>query len=151
MKRRKFVWLMGAGTMLPMTIASCQGNNNPTNTGAANTSTEILANTSSDGFQVVGTVAELQGNGQLLVDAPGVGKVLVIPDPANPDRAIAVNPTCTHEGCTVDWAADQTEFVCPCHDAKFGPNGELVEGPAKEPLGTYPTEIQGDEVRVKLA
>ena len=62
---------------------------------------------------------------------------------------IAVNPTCTHQGCSIDWKAKQGKFVCPCHGAKFAPDGKAQEGPAKKPLKTYQAKIEGGSILVK--
>ena len=39
---------------------------------------------------------------------------------------------CTHLGCIVKKL--QTGFDCPCHGSKFGPQGELLGGPAPSSL-----------------
>lgn len=41
---------------------------------------------------------------------------------------------CTHMGCTVAWSAAEHVFECPCHGSRFGPGGEVVNGPAARPL-----------------
>ncbi len=51
----------------------------------------------------------------------------------NPEGLIAMNATCTHNGCTVAIAAEG--LLCPCHSALFDPkNGALQRGPASYPL-----------------
>ncbi len=44
----------------------------------------------------------------------------------------AVSMICTHLGCVA--SRDDKGFHCPCHGSKFGPNGEVVRGPAPRGL-----------------
>ena len=41
---------------------------------------------------------------------------------------------CTHMGGTVAWSTADHVFECPCHGSRFGPRGEVVNGPAARPL-----------------
>lgn len=51
----------------------------------------------------------------------------------NSEGLIAMNATCTHNGCTV--AIAKEGLLCPCHSALFDPkNGAVLRGPASYPL-----------------
>lgn len=154
MDRRTFISWVGLGwvaSCLPVALAACTSSD----TGSSGTSSGSTASPSpapsarADGFQPVGTVADLDKNGTLALKDFAGGEVLVIRDPANPQGLVAVNPACTHKGCIVEWKAGQKEFVCPCHDSDFGPDGKVLEGPATEPLKLYTAKIEGDTVVVK--
>ncbi len=142
MNRREFIGWVGVGSLassLPVVIAAC----------SQTTSQQSTTPSRPDGFQTVGTVAELNKNGQILNEKTAAGKVLVIEDPSDTNKIIAVNPTCTHAGCTVGWQKDQNAFVCPCHGSKYTSDGKVKNGPADKPLATYTAKVEGNEVLVK--
>jgi Rieske Fe-S protein len=58
---------------------------------------------------------------------------------------LVLSSKCTHLGCTVSWKPDRNEYVCPCHDAQFGPDGAVLGGPPPRPLDSY----SGDRLKVE--
>jgi len=136
MNRRDFTTFVGVGwvaSSLPIAIAAC--------------SSQTASQTSKD-WQRVGTSGALDKTGQLLAKNSPVGPVLVV-GTSKTTNLIAVNPTCTHAGCTVEWKGDAKKFQCPCHDSEFGVDGKVQKGPAQAPLKTYVAKIEGNSVLVK--
>jgi len=41
---------------------------------------------------------------------------------------------CTHMGCPLEYNEAERSFDCPCHGSRFSVQGEVLNGPAKEPL-----------------
>lgn len=131
-----------AACTLPATITAC----------ASQATKQAASAPDADGFQTVGTVADLDKNGQLLVEQlAGDRAALVVRDPANAASIIAVNPACPHAGCNVAWQQPEKAFICPCHDSKFASDGKVQKGPADRPLATYVAKIDGDSVLVKVS
>jgi menaquinol-cytochrome c reductase iron-sulfur subunit len=53
---------------------------------------------------------------------------------------IALSNRCTHLSCSVNWNEEANEYICPCHDAHFGPEGEVHDGPPPTPLDRFETK-----------
>jgi len=58
---------------------------------------------------------------------------------------------CTHLGCRVRWVEDQDGFFCPCHNAIFGPGGEVVQGPPPRPLDKFEYMIEAGQLYFREA
>ncbi|AKG22957.1 QcrA and Rieske domain-containing protein [Calothrix sp. 336/3] len=148
MNRREFMTLFGVGwvaSSLPVAIAACS--TEKTTSTPSPTANASVAKAAS--WQKVTTTAELDKKGQLLVEESPVGKVLVV-GTSKSKSLIAVNPTCTHAGCTVAWSDKEKLFACPCHGSDFKSDGTVAEGPATKPIKTYPVKIEGSDVLVQV-
>jgi cytochrome b6-f complex iron-sulfur subunit len=144
MNRRDFFAFVGLGLIassLPMAVVACSSE-----TKESKTSDSPAA--ASKGWQKIGTTAELDKKGQLLLEKSPIGPVLVV-GTSKSKNVIAVNPTCTHKGCTVAWEAKNNNFLCPCHGSDFGTDGKVLKGPADKPLKTYQAKIEGNAILVQ--
>lgn len=61
---------------------------------------------------------------------------------------IAMSNICSHLGCRVRWIAQQDGFFCPCHNAAFDKEGEVVSGPPPEPLERYEVKIEDNQLYI---
>ena len=145
MDRRKFLSWAGVGwlsSQFPILAAL-------TNLVACSNVNSAKTSSRPDGFVDVGTLEELDKSGQLLVEQSAIGPVSVVHSPTDPQALVAVNPTCTHQGCLVHWKSERKTFVCPCHNSAFAADGNVLEGPATKPLPTYAAKLEGKSVLVK--
>ena len=53
-------------------------------------------------------------------------------DPAGGLHVVSL--TCTHLACTVQWNDAEDTWDCPCHGSRFSIDGDVLEGPATQPL-----------------
>jgi len=53
---------------------------------------------------------------------------------------------CTHEGCPLGWNPQQHLIRCPCHGSAFDTSGNVVNGPAVQPLTKLETIVDGQEI-----
>jgi 3-phenylpropionate/trans-cinnamate dioxygenase ferredoxin subunit len=68
------------------------------------------------------------------------------------EGVFAVDGWCSHEECPLaEGVIEGTEIECYCHGARFDlRTGEAVQGPATEPVETYPVREIDGEVQVQL-
>jgi cytochrome b6-f complex iron-sulfur subunit len=149
MDRRTFLSWVSLGALassLPVAIAACSSEKADTGT-----SPSPEAASRPDGFTSVGSLKDLEQAGFIQDKTFAAGPLLVVQDPGDKAKLIAVNSTCTHKGCTVDWNSASKEFACPCHGSKFKPDGSVANGPADKPLAKFTVKAEGDSVLVKAA
>lgn len=58
-----------------------------------------------------------------------------------PDKIVALSAVCPHLGCGVSWDAAAGNFLCPCHDSRFGVGGERIKGPSERGLDELPLQV----------
>lgn len=68
-----------------------------------------------------GTVAVLDGQ-KVAVFRPAQG------------APVLLSAICPHMGCVVSWNAVEHTWDCPCHGSRFNTRGQVINGPAIEPL-----------------
>lgn len=63
----------------------------------------------------------------------------------------AFDDTCTHLRCSLaEGDLEETTVICPCHGSEFDVrSGEVLQGPAREPVETYETRIEGSSLGVR--
>lgn len=60
----------------------------------------------------------------------------------------AMSNVCTHLGCRVRWIEAQDQFFCPCHNAIFDKQGQVVSGPPPRPLDRYEIKVEEDQIYI---
>lgn len=61
----------------------------------------------------------------------------------------AISNICTHLGCRVRWIKNEEVFFCPCHNAEFDRDGEVIDGPPPRPLDRYEVKVEDDQIYIK--
>ncbi len=77
------------------------------------------------------SVRELKPGEGMIIGRRGK-KVAAFRDPSG--NIHRLSPVCTHLGCLVRWNPSESTWDCPCHGSRFKPTGEVIAGPAEEPL-----------------
>jgi nitrite reductase/ring-hydroxylating ferredoxin subunit len=64
----------------------------------------------------------------------------------------ALANACTHVGGPLGEGRVQgTTVTCPWHGSQFDvTSGQVIKGPARRPVATYPVRVQGDDVFVAI-
>jgi menaquinol-cytochrome c reductase iron-sulfur subunit len=67
-----------------------------------------------------------------------------------PEQIDARSAICPHLGCAVGWDPAKNNYLCPCHDSRFGmETGEKLTGPSERGLDSLPVQL-GSDGRLKL-
>lgn len=90
---------------------------------------------------------ELVTPGGMIAVRPGKARRPVLVQRIEADAVRVLSLRCTHLGCTVRWDNEEQQLRCPCHGSRFDDRGAVVEGPAKQALPVYRSELEGSVVR----
>lgn len=88
-------------------------------------------NRGGDSRSVVDTLDDIERGAGGVIEH-GKQKVAVWKDADGQPHALSA--ACTHMGCTVTWNNADLTWDCPCHGSMFTHDGQVIHGPASEPL-----------------
>lgn len=60
----------------------------------------------------------------------------------------ALTSVCTHSNCDRNWTFANDVFTCTCHGSRFSTDGTVINGPALQPLRSFPTTLEGNTLKV---
>ena len=63
-------------------------------------------------------------------------------------NVLAFSRNCTHNGCTIESFDNNGKSACPCHGSQFDTSGNVLNGPAINPLTQYSASITGNIVTI---
>ncbi|HOW09795.1 MAG TPA: Rieske (2Fe-2S) protein [Bacteroidales bacterium] len=63
---------------------------------------------------------------------------------------VALDNTCTHQGCGIAYSAASNNFPCPCHGSVFSTTGSVINGPATVALKSYSVSKSGNTLTITL-
>lgn len=147
-------WGMTGGTAAGMIITDLiNGRNNPwlevfdaTRVGTGQAVTKFVKENASVGMHFVKDRLQRLAAGQLADLSPGTGGIVQVDGQTvgayreTSDTIHTVSLTCTHLGCSLKWNPAELSWDCPCHGSRFTYTGEVIEGPATQPLEQIPID-----------
>ena len=142
--RREFVkdTLTGIGTVafgsfMLVNQSGCSSPTEPNN--SDETITVDLSLSENSALLVVGGALALGSN---VIDSKGI--LLYRQSDTN---VLAFSRNCTHNSCTIDSFQNGTS-TCPCHGSQFNTSGNVVVGPAVNPLTQYSAAIADNIITI---
>jgi len=99
------------------------------------------------GFVIAGRVNEFEEGSMEAFDARGTRIAVAYVN----GTFHAFDDTCTHRGCSLaEGDLEETTVICPCHGSEFDVrSGAVLRGPAREPVETYETRVEGDNLEIE--
>ena len=125
------------GSFMLVNQSGCSSPTEPNN--SDETITVDLSLSENSTLLVVGGALALGSN---VIDSKGI--LLYRQSDTN---VLAFSRNCTHNGCTIGSFHNGTS-ACPCHDSQFDTSGNVINGPATNPLTQYSATITGNIVTI---
>ena len=146
--RRKFVidTLTGIGSItigsfIIVNQVACSNDANPVTPNGQNISFLVDVSLSENSaLQVAGGTLALPSNA---IDSHGM---LLYRENENVIKVYSRN--CTHANCIIDAYSSSGVSTCSCHGSAFDLNGNVLNGPAENPLKQYNATISGDIITI---
>lgn len=129
---------------LPLVAAGLAGGLTSSLSGCAGT--PYLEPTPAPGGLMI-PVAMVDSEGHAFVQTPDMERPVYV-HRSESGGWTAVLASCTHRGCQPEAFADR--LVCPCHGSEFSVDGEVLQGPADEPLARYEVVRDGDRLIIRI-
>ena len=93
----------------------------------------------------VGPATEFKNNSSKIVK---FGRTPVILIRNKEGEFKALEATCTHLDCLVQFREDTQQIFCACHNGIYDLHGRNISGPPPKPLKEYVVNIIDDEIRI---
>jgi menaquinol-cytochrome c reductase iron-sulfur subunit len=74
--------------------------------------------------------------------------VYVVKDAEGKPRVLSA--VCPHLGCTVGWNEAKNQFISPCHNGVFAPDGTLISGPPRRSMDELEAKIEDGRLKVRF-
>jgi nitrite reductase/ring-hydroxylating ferredoxin subunit len=144
--RRQVLCGLAIALLAPAGLAAC-GDGGGSNTGSGSTGGAATSAPGSGSGGASGALAKVSdipvGGGKIVPSAKG--QVLLTQPSAGTIKAY--NPTCTHQGFTVDPPINGTITCTQGHGSQFNAvDGSIKRGPAAGPLHAIDVKVDGDAI-----
>lgn len=141
MNRRDLILKVFVGgtviALTPAVVTSCTKSNDP---GTGNTGNKLTINLTDPAYSDLNT-----SGGFILISKQGI----IVANTGN-DVFVALDSTCTHQGCTIGYNKVANNFPCPCHGSVYSTSGSVITGPAPLPVQSHPVTKSGTTLTIDL-
>jgi len=133
---------VGGGALGAAVLAACGGDSDESGGSAGGSNGSRSESPSPKKGEQIASVSDVPVGGS--TEAEVDGEMILLSQPEKGDIK-AFSSVCTHQGCAVK--PDGAELHCPCHNSVYdAATGEVLSGPAPEPLPSVPVEVNGNKI-----